>query len=62
MTTYATDVYSGTGSQVEFAVTFDFIQRDHVKVFRVDKADGAEVELTQTDTNPTSNRIRVVTD
>jgi hypothetical protein len=58
MTTYATDVYSGTGSQVDFAVTFDFIQRDHVKVYRIDNADQKETELAQTDTNPTGDEYQ----
>jgi len=52
MATYATDVYDGTGSQIEFAVTFDFIQRDHVRVYRIQDSDGAETELTQVASSP----------
>ena len=62
MTTYATDVYSGTGSQVEFAVTFSFIQRDHVKVFRVENSDGSETELFRVDTNPVADEYEWMSD
>lgn len=44
--TYATDLFTGDGSTVEFTVTFDYIQRDHVKVYRVVTATEAETELT----------------
>ena len=43
---YATIIEDGDGSTVEFNVTFDYIQRDHVSVYRVVKATGAETELT----------------
>ena len=38
MTAYATDTFNGDGSTVEFTITFDYIQRDHVAVSRVVKA------------------------
>ena len=44
--TYATDTFTGDGSTVEFTLTFDYIQRDHVKVYRVVTATEAETELT----------------
>ena len=44
--TYATDVFAGDGSTTEFTLTFDFIQRDHVKVYRVVTATEAETELS----------------
>jgi len=43
--TYATDLFTGDGSTVEFTLTFDFIQRDHVKVYRVVTATKVETEL-----------------
>ena len=57
MTTYATDVYSGTGSQVEFAVSFPFIQRDQVHVYRLETGQ-ADVELTQTPNTPTGDEYQ----
>ena len=36
MTLYSTDVYTGTGSQVAFPVTFPFLNRETVFVFRID--------------------------
>ena len=56
--TYATDTYPGTGSQTDFAVTFKFIQRSHVKVFRVANSDGAETELTLTSSAPTGDEYQ----
>ena len=44
--TYATDTFDGDGSTVEFTLTFDYIQRDHVTVYRIDNSDQAETELT----------------
>jgi hypothetical protein len=44
--TYATDTFTGDGSTTEFTLTFDFIQRSHVKVYRVVTATEAETELT----------------
>ena len=38
MTTYATDTFDGDGSKVEFDLTFQYIERDHVEVSRVIKA------------------------
>ena len=35
--TYASDTFNGDGSTTEFTLTFDFIQRDHVNVSRIDK-------------------------
>jgi hypothetical protein len=52
MTTYATDIYSGDGTQVEFGVTFKFIQRSHVKVYRINDSDQSETELTFTNSSP----------
>ena len=52
MTTYATDIYSGDGTQVEFGVTFKFIQRSHVKVYRINNSDLSETELTFTNSAP----------
>ena len=57
MTTYATDVYSGTGSQVEFAVTFPFIQRDQVHVYRCETG-YVDVELTQTSGVPVGDEFQ----
>ena len=62
MTTYATDVYTGTGSQVNFRVTFEYIQRNHVKVFRVENSDGSETELSRVDTNPVSDEYEWMSD
>ena len=33
---YAVDTYTGDGSKVDFDLTFPYIQRDHVKVVRID--------------------------
>lgn len=46
MSTYATDTFAGDGSTVEFTLTFSYLSRDHIKVFRVEKSDGAETELS----------------
>ena len=46
MTAYATDTFNGDGSTVEFTIDFDYIQRDHVQVYRVETANNAETELT----------------
>ena len=46
MSTYATDTFAGDGSTVEFTITFDYISRDHVEVFRVANSDGAETKLS----------------
>ena len=46
MSTYATDTFAGDGSTVEFTLTFDYISRDHVKVYRVDNDTKDETELT----------------
>ena len=35
--TYASDTFNGDGSTTEFTLTFQFIQRDHVNVSRIDK-------------------------
>ena len=35
--TYASDTFNGDGSTTEFTLTFDYIQRDHVNVSRIDK-------------------------
>jgi hypothetical protein len=43
--TFATDIFDGDGSETEFELTFEYIQRDHVKVFRVAE-DETETELT----------------
>ena len=43
--TFATDIFDGDGSQTEFELTFDYIERDHVKVYRV-AADESETQLT----------------
>ena len=56
--TYATDTFTGDGSTVEFTLTFDFIQRDHVKVYRVVTATQAETELVViTSGTPTGNQF-----
>ena len=46
MSTYATDTFAGDGSTVEFTLTFKYISRDHVEVFRVVNSDGAETKLS----------------
>ena len=46
MTTYATDTFTGDGSTVEFTLTFDYIERDHVTVSRVVKATQLATVLT----------------
>ena len=46
MSTYAIDTFTGTGSQVEFTITFNYISRDHVYVTRIDTASKAETPLT----------------
>ena len=46
MTTYAVDTHTGDGSEVNFGVTFDFIQRSHVTVTRIVTATKAETTLT----------------
>ncbi|MGB0825097.1 MAG: phage tail fiber protein, partial [Synechococcus sp.] len=46
MSTYATDTFAGDDSTVEFTLTFSYLSRDHIKVFRVEKSDGAETELS----------------
>ena len=46
MTTYAIDTYPGDGSTVAFAVSFDFISRADVTVYRDVIAPFAETELT----------------
>ena len=43
---YSADVYPGTGSRVAFPVTFDFLDRDTVAVYRIETVDGAQTELT----------------
>jgi hypothetical protein len=43
---YSADVYPGTGSQVAFPVTFDFLDRDTVVVYRIETVDGSQTELT----------------
>ena len=43
---YATDTFIGDGSTVEFTLTFKFIQRDHVEVYRVVTATKAKTKLT----------------
>ena len=42
---FATDIFNGDGSETEFELTFDYIQRDHVKVYRVAE-DETKTELT----------------
>ena len=46
MTTYATDTFNGDGSTVEFTLTFEYIERDHVTVSRVVKATQKATVLT----------------
>ena len=46
MTTYATDTFDGDGSKVEFELTFDYIERDHVEVSRVITATKKATVLT----------------
>ena len=69
-TPYATIVENGDGSTTEFNVTFDFIERDHVNVFRVVAATGIETELAVIETGSpgpdeyiweTDSKIRVGT-
>ena len=69
-TPYATIVENGDGSTTEFNVTFDFIERDHVNVFRVVAATGLETELAVIETGSpgpdeyiweTDSKIRVGT-
>ena len=43
---YATDTFTGDGSTVEFTLTFKFIQRNHVEVYRVVTATKAKTKLT----------------
>ncbi|MAA50619.1 MAG: hypothetical protein CMP83_10645 [Gammaproteobacteria bacterium] len=43
---YSTDTFNGDGSTVEFTLTFDYIQRDHVEVRRVVKSSQAVTKLT----------------
>lgn len=63
MTTYAVDTYTGDGSTVDFNVTFKFIQRSHVEVYRVDTATKVETKLThQTGSPPTGDEYSWVTD
>lgn len=63
MTTYAVDTYTGDGSTVDFNVTFSFIQRSHVEVYRVDTATKVETKLThQTGSPPTGDEYSWVTD
>lgn len=46
MSFYSADVYPGTGSQVAFPVTFDFLDRDTVDVYRIVIVDGSQTKLT----------------
>ena len=46
MSTYATDTFSGDGTTVEFTLTFPYISRDHVNVYRVENSDLSETKLT----------------
>ena len=46
MSTYATDTFAGDGSTVEFTLSFEYISRDHVKVYRVENDTKDETELT----------------
>ena len=68
--TYASDTFNGDGSTTEFTLTFDFIQRDHVNVSRIDKTTKVVTALTVVTTGqPTGdqyiweadNRIKVGT-
>ena len=57
--TYATDIYPGTGSETEFDLTFEFISRDHVGVAVINNSDGAETILTVIETGePVGNEYR----
>lgn len=63
MTTYAVDTYTGDGSTVDFNVTFKFIQRSHVEVYRVDTATTVETKLTHhSGSYPTGDEYEWVTD
>lgn len=63
MTTYSVDTYTGDGSTVDFSVTFKFIQRSHVEVYRVDTASKVETKLTfTTNASPTGDEYVWVTD
>lgn len=63
MTTYAVDTYTGDGSQVDFGVTFSFLQRAHVEVYRIDTATKAETKLTYTaNASPVGDEYVWVTD
>jgi len=58
MSFYSADLYPGTGSQVAFPVTFDFLDRDTVAVYRVETLDGTQVELTVIQSGaPTANQF-----
>ena len=63
MSTYATDTFVGDGSTVEFTLTFDYISRDHVEVYRVVTATGVEVKLAVIETgDPTGDEYIWETD
>ena len=55
---FATEIYAGDGSKTEFDVKFDYIQRDHVKVYRRKKDNTSEVELTVVSGTPTGDQYQ----
>ena len=58
MTTYAIDTHAGDGSTVAFEVTYDFISRDDVSVFRVVDSTAVSTTLTViTSGAPTGNEF-----
>ena len=61
--TYATDTFTGDGSTVEFTLTFDYIERDHVEVTRIVTATKARTTLSVIQTGtPTGDQYIWETD
>ena len=61
--TYSTDTFAGDGSQVEFTLTFDYIERDHVQVSRIVKETKLRTVLTPIATGtPTGDQFIWETD
>ena len=61
--TYASDTFNGDGSTTEFTLTFDYIQRDHVNVSRIDKATQVATTLSVVTTGqPTGDQYIWETD
>lgn len=52
MTTYSVDTYTGDGSSVDFGVSFPFLQRSHVEVYRIDIASKVATKLAFVESGP----------